>query len=176
MFLETERLILRKLREEDFADFCAYAIDPEMCRMMGNDLMDSEETARETFNWLKDMEKRCYGLVYKETGRVIGNLSITDVWPETAALPQLEGKQGKSLSFCISRWYRRRGLMSEAVRAVADRLFQEEGMDYVHCGYFDFNDVSRLFQEKLGFTNLTTMTIDFKGEQMVSVENVLWKK
>lgn len=46
MFVETDRLILRKFREEDFADFCAYAMDEEMCRMMGNDLMDTEEAAR----------------------------------------------------------------------------------------------------------------------------------
>ena len=48
MFVETGRLILRKFREEDFADFCAYAMDEEMCRMMGNDLMDTEEAARVT--------------------------------------------------------------------------------------------------------------------------------
>lgn len=80
------------------------------------------------------------------------------------------------MSFGLSRQYRRRGLMSEAVEAVADRLFREEGMDYIHCGYFDFNAVSRAFQEKLGFTRLITMPIEFKGAEVISVENVLWKK
>lgn len=176
MFMETERLILRKFREEDFADFCAYAMDEEMCRMMGNDLMDTEEAARVTFDWLKDREERSYALILKETGRVIGNLNVTPVPGDLLDLPALAGKAGKSLSFCISRQYRRQGLMSEAVRAVIDHLFREEELDYVQCGHFDFNTVSARFQEKLGFTHLITMELDFKGEQMTSVENVLWKK
>lgn len=176
MFMETERLILRKFREEDFADFCAYAMDEEMCRMMGNDLMDTEEAARVTFDWLKDKEERGYVVVLRESGRVIGNLSVTAVPDDLLKLPALAGKQGVSLSFCISPAYRRQGLMSEAVRAVIDHLFREEELDYVQCGHFDFNTVSARFQEKLGFTHLITMELDFKGEQMTSVENVLWKK
>ena len=176
MFVETSRLILRKFREEDFADFCAYAMDEEMCRMMGNDLMDTEEAARVTFDWLKDKEERSYVLVLKETGRAIGNLNITPHPEHLLERPALAGKQGKSLSFCISRQYRRQGLMSEAVRAVIARLFEEEGMDYVQCGYFDFNTVSKAMQEKLGFTHLITMTIDFRGEMMTPVENILWKE
>lgn len=176
MFLETERLILRKFREEDFQDFCAYAMDEEMCRMMGNDLMDTEEAARVTFDWLKDKEERSYVLILKETGRAIGNLNVTAVRDQLRSLPALAGKQGKDLSFCISRHYRRQGLMSEAVRAVIARLFDEEGMDYIQCGYFDFNTASARLQEKLGFTHLITMTIDFKGEKRTTVENILWKK
>ena len=65
--------------------------------------------------------------------------------------------------------------MSEALRAVIARLFDEEGMDYVQCGYFDFNTVSAALQEKLGFTHLITQEIDFKGERVVSVEQILWK-
>ena len=175
MFLETERLALRKFREDDFNDFCAYAMDAEMCRMMGNDLMDTRETARVTFDWLKDKEDRSYVLIYKETGRAIGNLNVTKLPGHLLELPDLKGKRGVSLSFCISRHYRRQGLMSEALRAVITHLFEEEGMDYVQCGYFDFNAASAALQEKLGFTHLTTAEIDFKGEQTVTVEQVLWK-
>lgn len=176
MFLETERLILRKLREEDFADYCAYAMDLEMCRMMGNYPLDTEETARQCFDWLKDREPRCYGLVLKETGRVIGNMSVTDLPEHLQNLPALEGKQGRSMSFCISRFYQRQGLMTEALRAVIAHLFDEEGMDYVQCGYFDFNAPSKALQEKLGFTTLTTCEVDFNGENFVTVEQILWKR
>lgn len=175
MFLETERLVLRKFREEDFPDFCAYAMDLEMCHMMGNDPMDTEEAARVTFDWLKDKEERSYAMILKESGHVIGNLNVVSVPGELLDLPALAGKEGRALSFCISRLYRRRGLMSEAVEAVIDRLFREEGMDYAECGYFDFNAVSHAFQEKLGFSHLVTMEIDFKGERVTTVENILWR-
>lgn len=37
MFLEKERLILRKFQEEDFPYFCEYALDQERWRLMGDD-------------------------------------------------------------------------------------------------------------------------------------------
>jgi len=175
MFLETERLILRKFREEDFADYCAYAMDEEMCRMMGNYLLDTEEAARDCFNWLKDREERGYGLVLKEKGCVIGNLSITRVPEELAELPVLAGRRGVSLSFCISRDYRRRGLMEEALTAVFRQLFVAEGLDYVQCGYFYDNAPSAALQKKFGFTHLTTQRVHASGREDVSVENVLWR-
>ena len=49
MFLETERLILRKFREEDFDDFCDYAMDDEMSRMMGRDRISTRADARLAF-------------------------------------------------------------------------------------------------------------------------------
>ena len=175
MFLETPRLALRKIQEEDFADFCAYAMDEEMCHMMGRSPMDTEAAARANFDWLKNKEERCYGLVLKKTGHVIGNLTITAVPNELKELEALAGKQGKSMSFSISRHYQRQGLMSEALVAVIAHLFEEEGMDYVQCGYFDFNDASRALQKKLGFTQLTTTEFDFEGEHYVALEQILWK-
>lgn len=175
MFLETARLILRKIQEKDFADFCAYAMDKEMCHMMGRSLMDTEEAARANFDWLKNKEERCYGLVLKETGHVIGDLTVTAVSEELRKLEALAGKQGKSMSFSISRHYQRQGLMSEALKAVISHLFEEEGMDYVQCGYFDFNDASRGLQKKLGFLPLTTTEFDFEGEHFVALEQILWK-
>lgn len=171
MFLEAERLILRKFREEDFEDYYGYAADREMCRMMGQyDLTDREE-ARACFDWLKDKEERSYAIVRKEDGRVIGNLNVCAVPEELAGWPELTGRRGASLSFALSRQYQRRGLMEEALRAVIGELFQAEGLDYIHCGYFDFNLPSQKLQEKLGFVQLTTGTF----KDICTIENILWR-
>lgn len=175
MFLETERLILRKFREEDFADYYVYAADREMCRMMGNYDLTDRDAARICFDWLKDKEERSYAIVRKEDGRVIGNLNVCAVPKELAGLPELAGLRGVSLSFCISRHDRRRGLMTEAVRAVIDHLFRIEAMDFILCGYFDFNHPSQAFQKKLGFTYLASLTIFIDNEEIYTVENVLWR-
>ena len=175
--METERLILRKFREEDFEDYYAYAADREMNRMMGQYDLSDREDARACFDWLKDKEERSYVIVCKEDGKVIGNLNVTAL-PEFLIemdLEPLRGKRGVCLSFCLSRDYRRRGLMEEAVRAVIDELFRVEGMDYVQCGHFDFNLPSEKFQEKLGFERLTTGVIDWNGEEIHTVESVLWR-
>ena len=86
----------------------------------------------------------------------------------------LRGRNGRSMSFCISRHHRRRGLMEEAVRAVIARLFDED-MDFVQCGYLSFNEASARLQEKLGFTYLTTQRFEEDGETIVAVENILWR-
>lgn len=176
MLLETERLILRRFRESDFADFCDYAIDAEMCRMMGREDIHDQESARPTFDWLKNHEERGYVIVYKENNKVIGNLTITLPPPFVRCRKALEGYDGRALSFSISRHYQRRGLMFEAVRAVIEHLFRLEGVDYINCGYFSFNVPSRELQKKLGFSYLDTERFTQDGVEIEAVENILWRE
>ncbi len=176
MFLETQRLILRKIQESDFADFCVFAADPEACRMMGRDLITDAATARPTFDWLKDREERGYVLIYKDTGHAIGNLTVYNTIPEYLRyLDALHGKQGRSLSFSISKDYRRMGLMEEAVRHVIRHLFMVENADCILYGYFGFNIPSRELQKKLGFLPLWSEQIDMDGENVICHESILWK-
>ena len=174
MFLETERLILRKFREEDFDDFCDFAMDDEMSRMMGRDRISTRADARLAFMWLKNRAERGYALELKSTGRVIGSLRVCQVPRFDEAVRRLEGREGRSLSFAISRHFRRQGLMEEAVRATIAALF-DEGMDYIQCGCFDFNTASKALQEKLGFTYLTTEKIDLGGKRYTAIERILRK-
>ena len=175
MFLETERLILRQFNEEDFPDFCAYAMDPELCRMMGTYMLPDTDAAWESFSWLRTNEERFYALEYREEGRVIGHLIVTAPPDHVQNMPELAGKKGWALSFCLAPPYRRRGLMSEALRAVIGRLFGEEGPDYVNCGYFPFNTASGRLQEKLGFTFLTSAVFEQYGEEVTTIEHILWR-
>ena len=175
MFLETERIILRKFEEKDFADFCDYAMDDEMSRMMGRRLLKTEEDAQWNFGWLKDKEERCYGLVYRETGRIIGNITICNVPIELLELEQLKDKVGKSLSFSISEDYQRRGLMLEVLNTVIKHLFDIENIDYIQCSHFSFNIASESLQKKLGFEYLKTQYYNSEGIKVISIANILWK-
>ena len=174
MFLETQRLILRRFREEDFDDFCDFAMDDEMSRMMGRERIQTRADARLTFLWLKNRVERGYALELKFTGRVIGNLTVSQVPRFDEVVRRLESHEGRSLSFAISRHFRRQGLMEEALRAVIAALF-EEGMDYIQCGSFDFNTASTALQEKLGFRYLTTEKIDLGGKRCTAIQRILWK-
>lgn len=174
MYLQTPRLILRKLRGGDFKDFCAYSMDDEMSRMMGRPLLRSEQDARSLFHWLLDKEERCYALIDRQTGQMIGNFTVCAVPKELVTLEPLRGKAGKSLSFCIARAYRRRGLMEEAAGAVIARLFEEERLDYLHCGCFAFNEASKRLQEKLGFQRLTSVRLSLPEGEVEAIENVLF--
>lgn len=178
VFLETDRLILRKYEEADFPDYCGYIIDPERNRMMGNDDIPDAAAARESFDWLMANEDRFYVMVLKETGRGIGDLTVCRSTPDVLGMAELAGKKGAALSFSIARPYRRRGLMFEAVSAVIDHLFRVEGLDYINSGYLDFNLPSRELHKKLGFSYLRTDRYrrEEGGEELVAVETILWRK
>lgn len=175
MLLETERLIIRRLTDDDFVDFFVIAADKEMCRLMGRADLTNIINARITFNWLKDREECGCAIILKETGQFIGNLTVSMPSRFVEGHPALEGRQGRSLSFCISREYRRRGFMFEAVSAVIDHLFSERNMDFVNCGYFHFNEPSKQLQEKLGFKNLLKTHVYF-NEDIDIYENILWNE
>ena len=174
IFLETDRLILRRLEETDFADYAAYATDDEMSRMMGRAFLKTEADICANFNWLKDKEPRCYGIVEKAGGQLIGNLTVSAPPPPVAALPQLQGRQGRTLSFCICRAAQRKGYAAEAVRAVVDELFRTERADFVQCGCYAFNEPSRRLQEKLGFSFLTQLRVPTPQGEAETIEHILW--
>lgn len=175
MLLQTERLILRKFMESDFEDYCVYNLnDPIRDRMMGRDTLNTIEKVRMNFDWLKNKEEQAYALVLKETGRIIGNITIYNQL-SLPPLSALENKRGKGLSFGISGKNKRQGLMEEALRAVISYLFSQQDVDFINCGCFDFNIPSLRLQSKLGFIHLTTETVEINHEKFIVIENILWK-
>ncbi len=177
MFLETDRLLLRPFRDEDFSDFCVFALDPERNHVMANPPVPDEAEARAFFYWLKDEEKRAYAIVLKSTGHVVGNLTVYDS-SSVSDRPELSGLRGREMSFSIARPYRRQGLMEEALRAVIAHLFQAENADYITDGYFTFNEPSRVLHEKLGFAYLCTerLRLPDTGEEVDLTNVILWSK
>lgn len=163
-FLRTERLLLRKFRDEDFADFRVFAMDEERNLMIGNARVENEAEARALFLWLKDEEPRAYAVVMRETGRVVGDLTVYGQC-SFGDHPALAGLSGRELSFSMARRWQRRGLMEEAVRAVIGTLFDQEGADYVADGYFACNAASAALHEKLGFSALATIKVPFRGKE-----------
>ena len=175
-FVETPRLILRKVSEEDFSYFQADLADMEMDRMMLRSSCETEEDIRLGFEWFLYKEERAYAIVHKETGETIGNLTVYNRVPEGVAKHEaVQGKNGKALSFAILPAFRRKGFMCEAVGGVVDHLFRVEKADYINCGYLSYNAPSKALQEKLGFTYLLTERIQFDGQEMESIENILWR-
>ncbi len=175
-FLETPRLLLRKVAEEDYTYFQKYLMDKEMDRMMLRWPCETEEDVRLGFEWFLHKEERAYVIVHKDTDKTIGILTVYNRVPEcVAAEDAVQGKSGKALSFSISREFQRRGFMYEAASAVIDHLFRVEKTDYINCGYLSYNAPSKALQEKLGFTYLLTERFLFDNQEMESVENILWR-
>ena len=175
MYLETERLTVRRMEEADFPDYLAYATDEETCRMLGTWRPENEAEARESFEWLMVHEKRFYAMVLREEGRCVGHLIVQN-FPDIGDLPELAGLEGRALTFCVAPAYRRRGYAAEAVRAVVDYLFEKRGVDYVNSGYFTFNEPSRRLHEKLGFRPISHPTVPLPdGGEAEGVETIRFR-
>ena len=175
-FVETPRLLLRKVTENDFSYFRADLADKEMDRMMLRWPCESEEDIRLGFEWFLYKEERAYAIVHKETGETIGNLTVYNHVPEGVANHEaVQGKNGKALSFAMLPAFRRKGFMYEAVSGVIDQCFRVEKADYINCGYLSYNTPSKALQEKLGFTYLLTERFQFDGQEKESIENILWR-
>ena len=149
MKLETERLILRPHTVEDFEDYFAYIMEPELRRMLGLNGVVDRESAQETFQWLLD-NVEFIAMVRKESGKVIGHICIHPPIDKVADDLEFTGKKGASITFAIAKQEQRKGLMLEALQCLTARMFRE-GVDYIDCEYTPLNTASRGLQEKLGF-------------------------
>lgn len=172
MRIETPRLLLRPLVEADFAAFSTYVMDAELSRMYGLPVGMDHDTAAKIFHSFLQGSMTS-ALVLRKTGCMIGHLMAVPPELPAEALTQLDGKQGVTLAYAIAPGHQRQGLAFEALSAAIDHLFQQ-GMDYVHCGYYDFNFPSRRLQEKLGFQPFGTHSFQRRNGTITIVDNILF--
>ncbi len=142
--LETPRLHLRTMRVDDDCGFAAYLQDGALCRMYGLPAEQDASVLRQIFASFCTGDKT-YALIHRETETMVGHLMV--VPPE---LPSPLPGTGVTLAFAVSPAHQRQGLMREALTAVIWDQFSH-GVDYIHCGCFDFNEPSARLQEQLGF-------------------------
>lgn len=149
LVLESERLILRPFCPEDLDDLYAYASVEGVGEMAGWRHHESKEESERILRMFID-EDKVFALVLKESGRVIGSLGVEKYGLEDK-LTEFDGYLGREIGYVLSKAYWGKGLMPEAVSTVIDYLFGVMDLDFLTCGYFDFNSQSRRVQEKCGF-------------------------
>ena len=81
---------------------------------------------------------------------MIGSLGVEEYGLE-AALTEFYEYKGREIGYVLSKDYWGKGLMPEALNAVIDYLFNTVGLDFLTCGYYEFNVQSKRVQEKCGF-------------------------
>ena len=170
--LQTERLVLRPWRESDLPDFNAYASEDGVGQMAGWSPHRSLDESRGILKTFID-EKKTFALVFE--GRAVGSLGIEEYAPERYAELPLDGLRGREIGYVLSRDYWGRGLMPEAVRAVIRWLFDDQKLDFLVIGHFDWNAQSRRVIEKCGFQYVKTVqrTTTF-GKVENSLEYILY--
>ena len=145
LVIETERLILRSFKQSDLLDFYEYASVPGVGEMAG---WKHHETMAKTQEILEMFIEEKLTEFKSYYGRVIGSVLSKDYW-------------GK-------------GIMPEAVGAVITYLFDDLNLDFLTCGYYDFNIQSKRVQEKCGFKPYRKLVMDTRlGTKEPGVLNLL---
>lgn len=156
--IETERLILRPWAIDDLDDFFEYASVPGVGERAGWAHHENKEKSLEILKRFIE-EKKTFAIVYKENNKAIGSLGVEKYGAEEK-LSEFFDYQGREIGFVLAKDYWGKGLMPEAVKAVADYLFNKLNYDFLTCGYYDFNNQSKRVQEKVGFKPYRKLNFD----------------
>ena len=161
--LETYRLILRKIDENDLADFNEYASVEGVGEAAG---WQHHSSIAECELILKKMVESCseFAVVYKKNNKMIGTIGIQKPTVE------LDGLNGVELGYVISKDYWGMGIATEAIREVIRWLMFEVNVDYVSSGHFVENERSKrvIVKNKLKFVKdlvYTTRTNEKKNSK-----------
>ena len=144
--LETERLILRPWRDDDAADLFRVARDPRVGPIAGwpphARVEESLEVIRTVFS-----APETFAVTLREDDRAIGCIGLLFGDAGTEPLSADEAEVG----YWIGVPWQGRGLIPEAVRALARRAFESLGVSALWCSYDVANQPSRRVAEKCGF-------------------------
>jgi len=145
--LETERLILRKMRRSDARDLFAYASNAEVTRYT---MWNTHRTLRDSEHFLDAIEQRYregqvtnWGIEYKPNDKFIGTCGFVYWAPE---------HQRAEIGYALSAEYWNQGIMSEAARAVLQFGFQKMDLNRLEARCNLENIGSERVMQKLGMT------------------------
>lgn len=140
--LETRRLLLRTLTPEDAPDAFAWCGDPRVNKFMIYPLYQNPEDVRKWLETLdpEDPDGYNYGIVLKETGRLIGSAGMY-YHPEQEAW-----SFGYNLRFDM--W--NRGFATEAMGAIIDYVCSQRTVKAIQTEHAVDNPASGRVMEKLG--------------------------
>ena len=167
--LLTERLILRRLTQDDFADLWEMLSDPEV-------MYAWEHTFNETQvqEWIDTQFERydetgvgVFAAIAKETGKMVGQFGL--VWAE------IEGENVLELTYMLKKAYFGKGFAVEASKACLDYAFNEMGVAKVYAPIRPENQPSRKVAEKLGFSVRGKYIKHYNGKDMPHLIYVLDK-
>ena len=144
--IETSRLILRRAVLEDAEPmFRNWASDPDVTKYLTWPA-HSNITVSETVlkSWLQEYEKESYYqwmIVLKERGEPIGSISVVNQRDDIAEA---------EIGYCIGKRWWHQGIMTEALGAVMDYLFDEVGMNRIEAKHDINNPNSGAVMKKCG--------------------------
>lgn len=143
--LETHRLILRPLQQNDLDDLYEYAQDPAVYQMgMWQPYASLDNCQKHLTHLMKLYEKglKWWAMEHKADGKMIGRCEISDV--------DMEDKKAE-IGYALNQSYWRRGLMHEALNSVLSYAFTTLQLNRIYAVTLTNNDAPYRLLERIGF-------------------------
>ena len=144
MTLETERLLLRMFREDDFEQYARLCSDPEVVRYLGDGkTLNRSEAWRQMAMIIGHWELRGYGpwaVEERVNGNLVGRIGFFNP----------EGWPGFELGWTLAREFWGRGYATEGARRALAYAFTEMGREHVISLIRPDNHPSIRVAERLG--------------------------
>lgn len=141
----TDRLMLRKIREDDYRDMFRYTSKEEVAKYVTwsvhKSIEDTKAICKIWTDEYKNGDKYHWAIVYNN--RVIGNIEIVKIIDTTAMI-----------GWQMDSEYWNKGIMTESAKAVRDFLFGEIGIEAIEAEYVDKNIGSGRVMQKIGMTQI----------------------
>lgn len=144
MNIQTERLLLRPVVENDDQDIFAYAQEPNVGPHAGWKPHESIEETREIMQQLFIGQEDIFAIVYRQEERVIGTIGLV-------ADPKRDNDRSMMLGYAMSERFWGQGLMTEAARAVICYGFEQLGAELIAAYCYPQNSRSQAVLRKCGF-------------------------
>lgn len=144
--IETERLVLREVTNEDADSLLSYLSDEEVTKHMGLPPFTSTQDALDEIGWYQSIFENGtgmrWGITVKGEDRVIGSCGFLN----------LSQKHHRAeIGFELSREYWGKGIAGEALHAVAAYGFKLLGLNRIEALIEPANSPSQKLVEKTGF-------------------------
>lgn len=142
--IETERLLLRAVKAEDYKDMYLYMSREEMARYVTWQRHESEEVTKELCKmWANQYSDDRYNWAITLDGKAVGNIEVVKILDKTAYL-----------GYQISSDYWNKGMVTEALKAVLKYLFEEIGFEKCEACHVESNPASGRVMEKAGMKEI----------------------
>ena len=160
VILETERLVLRTLEQDDFEEVCKLLQDPVVMYAYEGAFSDQEVQA-----WLDKMFWRyendgfaLWAVIEKSSGELIGQCGIT--------YQEYNGGWVAEVGYLFRKEFWHKGFATEAAMACKEYAFQVLNFDEVYSIIRDSNVASQNVARRNGMTEVDTFVKHYRGVEM----------
>lgn len=154
--IRTKRLLLRRVREDDYKDMYKYMRKEEVSRYVTWNRHENENITKALCNmWASEYtDNTRYNWAIELNNKAVGNIDVIKIMDNTAYM-----------GWQLDSDFWNQGIITEAAAAVRDYLFSEIGIDAMEASHIQANTASGRVMQKIGMTMLPTdKSLYYKSE------------